>query len=352
MKAKKLPSGNYRTQVILGYDENGKRIVKSFTADTPHEAIRMAMEFKSDKAIHTIPRSMNVEQAFTQYIEARDNVLSPSTIRGYRIIQDTRLQSIMRINIMQLTINDIQRAVNLDAKRLSHKSLKSSLSLLKSVLAVQGVEINIKRVTLPPKKKKQIVLPTVPEILHQIVGTDIELPCLLAMWLSLRISEVRGLQFRDVSPDGKTISVCRARMYFDGHEVVRDCNKTYESTRTNTLPPYILHLIQNIPHTSDEDFIVDLGYSYIKNHFKALMHEAGYDITFHKLRHAFATTLNDLGIPSNYIQKLGGWSTDNVMKSVYTHTTTAKETEYQNKIDAFFMSALGNSDNHTNITRN
>lgn len=67
----------------------------------------------------------------------------------------------------------------------------------------------------------------------------------------------------------------------------------------------------------------------------SLMHETGYDITFHKLRHAFATTLNDLGIPSNYIQKLGGWSTDNVMKSVYTHTTTAKETEYQNKIDAF-----------------
>ena len=26
MKAKKLPSGNYRTQVIIGYDEYGKRI--------------------------------------------------------------------------------------------------------------------------------------------------------------------------------------------------------------------------------------------------------------------------------------------------------------------------------------
>ena len=81
MKAKKLPSGNYRTQVIIGYDENGKRIVKSFTADTPHEAIRMALDFKSDKAIGAVPRNMTVEQAFTQYIEARDHVLSPSTIR-------------------------------------------------------------------------------------------------------------------------------------------------------------------------------------------------------------------------------------------------------------------------------
>ena len=31
MKAKKLPSGNFRVQVVAGYDQNGKRIVKSFT---------------------------------------------------------------------------------------------------------------------------------------------------------------------------------------------------------------------------------------------------------------------------------------------------------------------------------
>ena len=73
---------------------------------------------------------MTVEQAFTQYIDARDYILSPSTIRGYEIILKTRLQSIMKTNIMQLTINDIQRAINLDARRLSHKSLKGSLALL------------------------------------------------------------------------------------------------------------------------------------------------------------------------------------------------------------------------------
>lgn len=85
------------------------------------------MNFKSDKAIGLCPKNMSVEQAFTQYIEARDNVLSPSTIRGYNIIKNTRLQSIMRCNIMQLTLNDVQRAVNVDAKRLCHKSLKASM---------------------------------------------------------------------------------------------------------------------------------------------------------------------------------------------------------------------------------
>lgn len=188
-----------------------------------------------------------------------------------------------------------------------------------------------------------IVLPEVNELMHLIIGSDFELPCLLAMWLSLRISEVRGLQFRDISKDGKTITVCRARMYINGKEVLRDCNKTYESTRTNALPPYLLRMIQAIPHEREDDFIVTLGYNFINTHFRRLMEGAGYDISFHKLRQAFATTLNDLGIPSNYIQKLGGWSTDNIMKSVYTHTTTSKETEYQKIIDDYFMAAIGDS---------
>ena len=150
------------------------------------------------------------------------------------------------------------------------------------------------------------------------------------------MSEVRGLQFRDVSADGEYISIQRARMCLNGGDIVREMNKTVESTRTNKLPPYLLSLIRKIPHKKETDFIVPDRYESIRKRFKTLMNENGYDITFHTLRHEFATTLNDLGIPSDYIQKLGGWSTDNVMKAVYTHTTSDKETHYQGMIDDYF----------------
>ncbi len=340
MKASKLPSGSYRVQVVVGKDENGKRKVKLFTADTADEAIFQALTFKNSLGVGANARTMTVGQAFTQYVNARDNILSPATIRGYNIIKNTRLQSIMLIDIHALTINDVQFAVNQDAARLSHKSIKESVALLKSVLGVQGVELNTKRIALPPKKKKNVVIPEASEVIKLIIGTEIELPCMLAMWLSLRVSEVRGLQFRDISPDGKTISIERSRIYFDGSDNLRDCNKTYESTRTNLLPPYIYDLIQKVPHKEPTDFIVNMSYQTLNARFKKIMEKAGYDITFHKLRHEFATTLNDLGIPSNYIQKLGGWSTDNIMKSVYTHTTFSKENECQKKINDFFMSAI------------
>ena len=48
-------------------------------------------------------------------------------------------------------------------------------------------------------------LPTAEQVIRMIRGTEIELPCLLAMWLSLRMSEVRGLQFGDIKDGVLTI---------------------------------------------------------------------------------------------------------------------------------------------------
>lgn len=320
-------------------------------AETEWEALKLTDDYKKGYVLGTKSKNMTVYQAFTQYIESRNNILSPSTIRGYRIIRDTRLQLIREMHITELKLSDIQRAVNHDSGRLSRKSIKSSVGLLKSVLSMQDIDMNLRKITLPQAKNTKKPIPNAEEVLKIVVGTEQELPCLLAMWLSLRVSEVRGLQFRDISDDGRYITIRRARMCLDGKDVLREQNKTAESTRTNMLPPYILKLIRKVSHENDTDFIVSLSYYYIQTHFKKLMESNGFDISFHKLRHEFATTLNDLGIPSDYIQKLGGWSTDNVMKSVYTHTTASKEQEYQSVIDAYFNNAIKKLCDHYEITR-
>lgn len=341
MKAQLLPSGNYRTQVYCGCDENGKKKFKSFTSKYEWEALKMAEDYKN--GLWEEANNKTVFQAFNDYINMKDNVLSPASLKAYRTIRDSRLQMIKDIPVTELKIADIQRAVNFDAKRLSRKSIKSALGLLKSVCSMQDIEINTSKITLPPQKKTKKYIPSTSEIIDMIIGTEIELPCLLAMWLSLRISEIRGLQFRDISQDGKWITIRRTRIGLNNGDVIRDVTKTEDSTRTNRLPAYIYNLICQVPHENEEDFIIPCCYELIRRKFKALTNEKGYDITFHTLRHEFATTLNDLGVPSDYIQKLGGWSTDNVMKSVYIHTTLKKEDEYQNMIDNHFNTIIKES---------
>ena len=104
-------------------------------------------------------------------------------------------------------------------------------------------------------------LPTAEQVMQMIVGADIELPCLLAIWLSLRISEVRGLPFGDLNEN--VLTVRRSRMNINGKDVIREVNKTYNSTRKLVVPDYLLKLILSIPHERNEDFIVQQSYQFI-----------------------------------------------------------------------------------------
>jgi len=47
--ATQRPNGRWRAQVLIGTDENGKRIYKSFEADTEDEADYAALTFKLGK---------------------------------------------------------------------------------------------------------------------------------------------------------------------------------------------------------------------------------------------------------------------------------------------------------------
>ena len=137
-------------------------------AETEWEALKLTDDYKKGYVLGTKSKNMTVYQAFTQYIESRNNILSPSTIRGYRIIRDTRLQLIREMHITELKLSDIQRAVNHDSGRLSRKSIKSSVGLRKSVLSMQDIDMNLRQITLPQAKNTKKPIPNAEEVLKSL----------------------------------------------------------------------------------------------------------------------------------------------------------------------------------------
>lgn len=112
-KAKKLPSGNWRVQVFIGKDANGKNIMKSFCAPTRKEAEKLAAEFEL-----TGKKNLNrftVGQALDGYMDLKRNVLSPSTIHGYGIIRRNRLQSLITMDIHEVDSFAMQKAIIVNA---------------------------------------------------------------------------------------------------------------------------------------------------------------------------------------------------------------------------------------------
>lgn len=336
-KAKKLPSGQWRVLLYVGKDENGKRMYKSFTAATKKLA-------ESEAALYAIGKKkqaeieMTVGEAIDKYIESKSNVLSPSTIRSYRSYRQNYLQGLMNVELDDVANQIIQSEINKEALSLSPKTLRNAHGLLTAALAVYIPDFTV-RSTLPAKEHKIREFPTPAEVITIIKGTPIELPCLLALWLSLRLSEVLGIRYSDIN--GDTLTIRNTKILVEREMVVREQTKTYSSTRQLKVPEYILSLIEQSKEDNDSEYVVTLSGAAIYSRLKRLLkkHDLPH-IRFHDLRHLNASVMVELGVPDKYAMERGGWSTDSTLRNVYQHTFDDKRREIDKQIDDYFESLL------------
>ena len=150
-RAQKLPSGSWRVRVYDGKDQNGKDRYRSFTASTKKQAEFLAAEYAAKKK-YTV-ESMTVGEAIDRYIASKDEVLSPTTLNEYRKMRKNYLQSLMQIRIDRLTREQVQIAVNNEAKTHSAKTVINAHGLLSASLSMHNPDFVLKT-TLPRKVKK------------------------------------------------------------------------------------------------------------------------------------------------------------------------------------------------------
>lgn len=339
--AKKLPSGQWRVLLYVGKDADGKRQYKSFTASTKKEAEYMAAEYNLTEKKPTAPSKMTVGQLVDQYIESKSNVLSPTTIQGYNQIRKKRLQGLMDKPASKLTSMEIQDAINADAKHLSSKSISSAYGLLTATFRANNLRTDW-RVTLPKRQKQLRELPTPESIFAVIQGTEIELPCLLAMWMGLRMSEVRGIKHSDIH--NGVLTIRSTVVDIGGVATEKDATKTYDSTRQLRLPQYILDLI---PQGGADDHVITLTGQAIYKRFVRLQEAAGMQpIRFHDLRHLNASVMVALNVPDKYAMERGGWSTNKILQSVYQHTFSTERKRVDELVDNYFTEIVQHKMQH------
>jgi integrase len=281
---------------------------------------------------------MTIGEAIENYNQSKENVLSPSTLRGYRGIRKNCLQGIMDVPLDDVTNAIVQSAINQDALHMSPKSLRNAHGLLSAALATYLPDFTL-RTTMPAKEHKIIELPSPQEVINAIRGTDVELPCMLALWLSLRMSEVRGIRYSDIN--GDVLTIRSTKIAVGSQDVVRNQTKTYNSTRKLRLPKYIMALIEKQKENRTSEYVVELPRQSIYRHFlRALQANGVQHMRFHDLRHMNASVMLKLGVPDKYAMERGGWSTDSTLKQVYQHTFDDKRNEIDSQIDDYFNKLL------------
>ncbi len=335
----KLPSGSWRCQVMV----DGKRL--SVVEETAALAQAKAVALKNGllEKKQTAP-SLTVGAAIDRYIESKDAVLSPSTVRTYKSMREQSFGDLAAVPLAALTQEAVQRHINDLSREKSPKYVRNVHGLLSAALSAYRPDF-VLRTTLPQKEKPDIQIPTMEEVsllAKEAAGTRFELPFLLAVWLGLRTSEIRGLTWDCL--EGGTLHVKQAVVEGENGPVLKT-TKTYSGNRKIRVPPYILALLEAQPRT--DEYIIHYTRNALYNHLRRMCERYGLPhYRFHDLRHVQASVMLALGVPDKYAMERMGHASTNMLKTVYQHTMATKREEVANEVDAYFSSKL-HTDLHT-----
>lgn len=346
-----LPSGNWTIQLR----REGMRITCRTAEECRAEAIAARKQWLADEAsgLHREQqKNILLSDAITRYIESKRSRLRNKSIEQYEYIRDKRFESLMSMHINDITSDDVDAAIEQELRKksrkggtLSPKTVIDAYGLVASVLRkyVKDSEIDV---SLPEIQRSFPVILTPEEIYPAVKGTDIELDCLLAMWLSLTISEIRGLT-KSKSVRGSKLYIVETVVDVHGKAERRDGGKEETRPRVYDIPPYIGKLIDEVKG----DVIEPRSSHAVYMRFQRVLVNAGLPkMRFHALRHVNASVMAEEDIPTVIAQERGGWKTDSTMKRVYTHTFTASRLDADKKINARFEKLVENTDFTHEIT--
>lgn len=326
----KTPDGKYKWKRFTGCSNTSKEKAMKNAKAIAEEWMHLHQIKRT--SIHT-----PLSAAFDEYIKAKENVLSPSTIRGYLAIRNSCLQSIMNMSIYEITQLDVQRAINFEAASKQPKTIRNIHGLLCAVLTMFRPDF-VLRTTMPAKMPTKLHIPSNEEIEKLLCAakeTDhvLYIAILLAAFGSLRRSEICALTYDDIT--GCTVSVNKAKVPNQNSRfVVKHSTKTAAGTRIISMPQSAIDEIKN---TGTAGEIVAINPDALSNRFSKLLKHAGIPhFRFHDLRHYQASILHALGVPDKYIMERGGWHTDSTLKYVYQHTMDDKRKQVEAQICDYF----------------
>lgn len=333
-RPRQLPSGSWFARVTV----DGERVPVTAPSEAEYYAAARAAKIGLIEA-HK-PDNRLVKDLVDDYIKARETRASASTIDGYDRKRRNNLQSLYKLKVKDLTLAAVQRAIDKDNETYAGKTVCAAWSLIQSATGVR-----IEGLVLPSKEsKKKPPVYTMDELRRLLLalasyGGQVECAGLLAVWLSLRRSEIMGLKWVDVLDN--SIRVQTARVYDKKHKLTEKSTKNTTSERVILCDQYILDRLAALPKSGEYVFTMSTAgiWKGIDTCCKNADVPHGY---LQGLRHTNASLLEYLNVPSVYANRRTGHANDHVRKTVYTDVMQEGAVAAANKIGALLNGLIGN----------
>lgn len=319
MKVEKLPSGNYRATKMY----KGKRYRVTFDHKPTDKEVTLSLAEKMNET--DMGMKGTFENAAKNYIQNRENVVSPATIRTYNIKINQLSDKFKSLNLYNIQNSDVQAEINSFALDHQPKTVKTLYGFISSVLSEYRPNLRL-RIKLPQTIRKEEYEPSnedIKRILDCAKGTPYSVAFQLGV-LSMRRGEICAASIDDLT--GNELRIHRTMVYNEGW-IAKETPKTDESNRVLPLPEPLADEIR------EQGFIYNGHPNALNKAIHRFQDKLGIPhFKFHTLRSYFASYAHSIGIPEADILKIGGWSTPSIMRSVYRKSLDESKTNSMNKI--------------------
>lgn len=330
MYIEKLPSGSYRIVQMV----NGKKY-SATVKEKPSQ--KEAIEILAQKFTELAPAYKGTfRKAAESYVAAKENVLSPKTIREYDKMVDRLPAWFVDLPLENITQERIQVCVNEMAIKLAPKTVKDRHGFISAVLGLYRPEMKIST-SLPQMGRNEAAVPLtedVNKLLSYIKEHEANyyVAVVLACY-SLRRSEICALTVDDI--EGNLVHVNKALVENKNNEWVIKSTKTTMSERDIYIPEDIADLIRQ------QGYVYKGFPGQISKCINRCQKKLGLpEYSLHKLRHYFASRLMELNVDQKTIQELGGWNGDQTVKRIYQHSLAMKSEKRKKQISSKLAKAI------------
>lgn len=332
---RRLSNGKYYINLRLGGESIS--VTESTERACIHAAELIKAEYLNGKRKKNEPKdNRTVGQLVDAYIDSRSRVLSPSTIRGYRIIQRNRFTGLQNRHVRDLTTEVVQRAVNDESALCGQKTLRNAWALIqKAVEDGTGTRYQVRLPQLVRRERPFLMPDQIDTFVDAVRGTTVEIPALLGL-CSLRCSEILGLRWEDVDTKRACVHVRGSTVPDEFNRFVRkETAKNATSIRTVPIMPQLVEALESRPH--DGEMVVAYTESWL---FRAINRicEANNlpQVGIHGLRHSFASLAYHLGMPEHIAMQIGGWKDETTIRKIYRHIADADLENSVNEMQKYY----------------
>ena len=358
---RKLPSGNWSGQIMVGYTPEGKRRIKTFTAPTKAEV---------QQKIRVYLENMKTEEEAQQHVSFSEwadiwyaghrTQVEESTYWNYQFTLNTLKDHFGARAIQDIKQLDINRFIDaLVEKGRSKSTINKCKSMLGQIFA--AAEDNDLITRNPATRAKTVrtdrnrvssrdaFTPEEIELIKQFAPSDrIGNSILALIGTGMRVQELLALTKEDISPDGSLVTINKAvKMAYRQPKL--GCTKSEKSNRiipvSKEYRPYLIFLREH----GGEKYIWTSPREnglYTVEEFRNLYNRALKNIpgiTYrspHSCRHTYITMLQARQVPMDIISVLAGHQ-DTTTTLGYTHITIETLKKIIDSLDETSANAKG-----------